>query len=730
MKNNNSNCRFITGNEAALLEYVQTPTYRGECTVPLPEFMGVTLQSTIGKVAFNKLSGMPVVVFPYIHNNVSGLLETDDQRIIFRALKDAGLGQAFLHESIMKGGKILPSFEGTQELIVAGKFAGMDSTDSMDTAVVGDIALIRSNQIVIDNSMKYIYNELAAVNGQFDSQVTDETTARMLFRSGLDKASEALNPLKGDGLQGVLRRNITMDSLLQFQHNKNPQLFVQMIQEFVMAIQNNLQSGQVLQTQTLKVAGNGEKLVADRTLLAKAIQEEAEAQRQVYLQQGNCPRQVNQIDEAFVLELLNSLNNKEAPSLSTATLNSEVFDTNAIQSAAKLVSMVNKTAKGSITTDQGPMPFFPEAVSPLTLGDAPVVNKFSMWLSNKTGSDMSQLAMMYLVETGANYMNIGNNDVLFGVQQPQVGPVTADQLIFGNPQTGQHIPTPTNPNGLPTSINDALNKLAQNQGVAVPGQMQMIAPPVTINPQPAQPQFGTPVVPQVNQPNVIQSYNNSMNMQQPNQNSGGNNMYLSNQYGQAANFIEVIVSADPSQVFLANPQKIVNTQYGQAAEIYTKAGVLSGYGVVQTSTALNLQGIPVGSVTPYQAPVAPMAAMAPQLTPQMIPQMVQPTFGQPIAQPQFNIYAQPQSIQPTFAQPIAPQSAFGMQPQLSGYGVPQLAGFQSQPAAQPQPQFNMYAQPQPIAQPTFGVQPQANFGQQELRPNPITGMGQKIMELI
>ena len=61
MKNNNSNCRFITGNEAALLEYVQTPTYRGECTVPLPEFMGVTLQSTIGKVAFNKLSGISTI---------------------------------------------------------------------------------------------------------------------------------------------------------------------------------------------------------------------------------------------------------------------------------------------------------------------------------------------------------------------------------------------------------------------------------------------------------------------------------------------------------------------------------------------------------------------------------------------------------------------------------------------------------------------------------------------
>ena len=739
-----STCRFIQGYQAQMLDYIQTPTYNGGVSVPLPEYMGKTLTASIGKLAIDKVTGIPVVVMPYVDaNGVSGLLETEDQRLIFRALKDAGLPQEFLHDAVARTGKVLAALEDTSEIIVAGSIGTFASTPTMDVAAHGELTFVRGGQLDIDNSMKYIYNELASINGVMDSQMTDIPTARMLFRSGLEKASEALNPLKGNGLQVMMRRQVALDSLLLFKFNKDPQGFLNMVQEFLVATQQNYASNPAYQTQTMLTAKTADKLLADRSVLAKAVEEEAEMQAQFFLNKVNAPKMVNQIDEAFVLELINSLTNPDIPSFTKDTMNIEGLLVNGISAGAKMVSMLNKTAKGSFNTINSKEWFLPTDHNPLQHSESLTVNKVFSWLGTKTGMDTTQLSFNYFAEHQPAFVTGQNKDTIYGL--PQAIPQTMDQLLFGIPAANNGVPDVVNPTGINNALSEALGKLANKAGVVQPGIVNPSNPVNTFvfNPTPQIPQnilntqFGQPQQTFVAQPaanpfpattpaapNLIDQYNKAMHgygqpqaqqpqftMPQNNINQGGNNMFI-NQPNQQ--LIDVLLSADSTQLYVVNPARQVQTPQGIAVEIYNKQqGILAAY-ALGNGTALNMQGVPIGTVSIYQAPQAQAQFNMP----------AQFGAGMPV-QPQgtYNYGQTPNSMQ---------QPQFTAQPQMNPFAVPQMqaqpqfGGFNMQPQFTAAPQFTM---PQMQAQPQFGGF-QAIGQQPELRPNPLFGYGNKVMQFI
>lgn len=714
--------RAVDQNEAAFLEPITSQNYSGHVSIPTPEYMGTIYPAAVGNMVINKLTGLPSVVMDIVQNNQPLKLITDDQRLIFRALKDARLGQEFLHRHIInQKGKVFGAFDATDEMIVAGNFAGMTSLPTMDVAAHGDIYLLRGQELVTDNSMKYIYNELLAINGVFDSQPTDKPSATMLFKNGLDKANEALTPLKGDGLQILLRRLSTFQSLILFEFNKNPQVFLGMVQEFLAAVQTQKAQGGI-NTQTMQTAGTADKLLADRSILAKCVMEEAELQRQLFSQKIPFQKPVNIIDEAFILELINSLQNPSNPSMNAEVVNAEVFYTNAIQAGAKMVSQLNKTMKCSLELGNGARDsLLPDFVNILANDESLTVNKVFSWLSSKTGMDTSQFQFLYSAENSPMAQHGGNGDIFHGL--PGSIPQTPEQLLFGidNQQASNGTVQSINTNPL----NDALSKLAGTVGVQMntpqtTGQTFTPAPaaqPFAFNqPQPPQNvvnvQFGQPsatlpqmnfnpqgtVVPaqqQVQQPNLIDQYNQALNnqtQQQTNQNQGGNNMFTGQPQFTGLQTpqvqpqgVDILISCDPTQLYTAYPNRVVNTAMGPAVEVYSKGNMLSAY-ALSNGQVVSLQGQIVGTAQVYQAPPAQQFnQFVPQ--PQLGLMSQQPQFNQFVAQPQ--LPAMPQQFN-AYATPVA---------------APQFAGFQS-------------------AQPTFGQQDNT------LRQNPLFGLPQKVMSFI
>ena len=699
--------KAVNPNEVGFLEPILTQQYRGEVSVPVAEYMGVVLQPSIGKLHMDRLSGMPVTVIDFVQNGQAVKLISDDQRLIFKSLKDAGLGNGFLHQQILEKGKVIGAFDATDEVIAAGTFGGMPSLPSMDAAVHGDINLMRGQELVTDNSMKYIYNELSVINGTLDSQETDKPTATILFKNALSKANEALTPLKGDGLQILLRRMSTLQSLILFEFNKNPQVFLGMVQEFIATVQaQNAQS--TMKTHSMNTTAD--KLLADRSILAKCVMEEAEQQRQLIFQKVPTQKQVNIIDEAFILELINSLQNPQNTSMNTDLVNTQALFTNSIQAGAKMVSALNKTAKTSLNVGHGRLEeLLPEAFNPLANDESIVSSKIFNWITAKTGMDTSQFQFMYAAENAPNFINGGNNDTIFGL--PGTVPQTMEQLLFPN-RDGSVTPGAA-PVMTADPLSAALSKLAQSVGVqqnpvapampqAAPQQFSFPAPqppqPLqnVVNTQLGQPTAALPQItfqPQVTaqpQPNLINQYNQTMNQQlqaaPPVQAQGGNNMFIGQQYGMVApqaqpQGTDIMISADPTQVYVAYPTRLVNIpNVGQAVEVYTKTGMLAAYALTN-GQIMSLQGQIVGTAQVYQAPVA------------------QPQFNQFAAQPQLGLMNQ--------------------QPQFIGMMTQQPQQFNAYAPATVAPQFSGFSQAQPMFQ-----------GQDSLRQNPLFGQPQKTISLI
>ena len=470
MQRKSTAVRFLTGNEAEMVEVINFNGARFDSLIAYPEYMGKVGEAFRGSLAINKLTGMPVIAAPYTMNGVTGLLVADSQMECFRAMKEKGASSSILHEGINAAGKVLPAFEGFDEVAGGGRFAGFGNSTSHEDAAYGALTFMRDGKLTVDNSLKYIYQEIMNINGDIDQQQIPEESARALFKSGLTKANEALNSLKGDGLRTALRRSVAIETFMMFMYKANTQAFTQGANAFQQAIRQEIMNNKNLQTTTmldLEAANlNGTELLKNIDMLSKVIVEEAELSKEIYFNTASGSRPVNQIDEAFIYELLETLADPSKPSMSQAILNAETFSVDAIQAGAKMVGRLDKLAKGSIKTYSDIVPFFP--TMPRGESEEVIINKFSAWLSQAFNQDMSQLPFHYFNAKGNNGSFTDNkNGAFFGMgngQQGNGGPQTLSDAIFGTQNGNQNGQGGFNNNGnLKGAFDSILNKLGGTQ---------------------------------------------------------------------------------------------------------------------------------------------------------------------------------------------------------------------------------------------------------------------------
>ena len=700
--------RFLQGNEAESVEVINFNGGRFDVLIPNPEFMGKRGEAIRGSLGINKLTGMPVVFAPFTMNGVSGILVTDDQMTCYRALAEKGASSSILHEGIHAAGKLIPAYEGYDEL-TGGRFAGFGNATAMDTATYGSISYMRDNKLTVDNSMKYVYQEIMNINGDIAQQPISEESARALFKSGLNKADEALNILKGDGLRTSLRRSVAIETFLMFVYKSNPQAFNQAVATYQQTIRQNIANNQDKQTYTMleleKAGKNGTELLTNMDALTKAVLEEAEFNKEVYFSTASGERPVNQIDEAFVFELLETLADPNKPSMSQAMLNAATFTPDAIQAGAKMIGRLNKLAKGSIKTYNDIVPFFP--TMPRGESEEVVINKFAAWLSQSYGQDFSQLPFHYFGAKGNNGSFTDNkNGAFFGMGAAQQGaPSTLADAIgigAGNNNGTQGTFGQGNNGALKGAFDSVLSKLggATSQGAFGQGAVQgNFGGQPTGNFGGGTAGFGgsTGAGTFGTNNNQQSGYADSINnMLKGNNNQGGNNMWVVQGQGFGAvqnNNLQLITLNGVD--YAMNVAETEATPHGVAARVYNSNGQLVG-GALADGRCMDMSYNYVGTAT--------------------LKQVQQQGFGQ-----QAGGFGQQQA---GFGG-VSTGNGFGGQGNgfgNAGFGGQQQTGFGNAGFGQQAGGFGNAG---------FGQQ-QAGFGQGGLRPNPINnqGFGQRTMSII
>ena len=403
-----------------------------DCSVAVtnPVYMGQHLENFKGRLAINRLTGMPVIVAQLTIQNESVAIECMDQTLVYKALADAGLDSSYLHEIVEKRGLVIQPKPAPSEVHIAGKFGAVESPSTLDTASVGDILLTRDGKLTVDNSLMYLYQEIMNINGEVSNQPVERTTANILFRSALKQASEALNPIKGEAFNVYLRRAIALETFIQYLYNNDPETFTNATEAYLKDVQKEMKEKPENITVSMNVS-NPMNLLKDTAHLAICVAEEKEMQKQEFLNTGKGDRIVNVLDMLFIQELLSSLVEDPETSFSSELLNVSVLGTDAIQAGAKMIGRLDKMAECYLRDDNGNKvePFLPNTSSGLDKVKATVA-EFSYWLSKELDTDLGNAPSMFFASKNVDYVEDGDTTYFGkGIKRKATGGGTFEERL-------------------------------------------------------------------------------------------------------------------------------------------------------------------------------------------------------------------------------------------------------------------------------------------------------------
>ena len=403
-----------------------------DCSVAVtnPVYMGQHLENFKGRLAINRLTGMPVIVAQLTIQNESVAIECMDQTLVYKALADAGLDSSYLHEIVEKRGLVIQPKPAPSEVHIAGKFGAVESPSTLDTASVGDILLTRDGKLTVDNSLMYLYQEIMNINGEVSNQPVERTTANILFRSALKQASEALNPIKGEAFNVYLRRAIALETFIQYLYNNDPETFTNATEAYLKDVQKEMKEKPENITVSMNVS-NPMNLLKDTAHLAICVAEEKEMQKQEFLNTGKGDRIVNVLDMLFIQELLSSLVEDPETSFSSELLNVSVLGTDAIQAGAKMIGRLDKMAECYLRDDNGNKvePFLPNTSSGIDKVKATVA-EFSYWLSKELDTDLGNAPSMFFASKNVDYVEDGDTTYFGkGIKRKATGGGTFEERL-------------------------------------------------------------------------------------------------------------------------------------------------------------------------------------------------------------------------------------------------------------------------------------------------------------
>ena len=569
-----------------------------DCSVAVtnPVYMGQHLENFKGRLAINRLTGMPVITAQLTIGNESVAIECMDQTLVYKALADAGLDSSYLHEVVEKRGLVIQPKPAPSEIHVAGKFGAVESPSTLDTASVGDILLTRDGKITVDNSLMYMYQEIMNINGEVSNQPIDRTTANIIFRSALKQASEALNPIKGEAFNVYLRRAIALETFIQYLYNNDPETFTNATEAYLKDVHKEMKEKPENNTVSMDVS-NPMNLLKDTAHLAMGVAEEKEMQKQEFLNTGKGDRIVNVLDMLFIQELLSSLVEDPETSFSSELLNVSVLGTDAIQAGAKTIGRLDKMAECYLRDDAGNKvePFLPNTSSGIDKVKATVA-EFAYWLSKEMDTDLGNAPAVFFASKNVDYEDDGDTTYFGkGTKRKATGGGTFEERLGMTSKSKTKEKAFVKEDGM---IDDLISKLGnKKKNKSKFSDDESSSNKVTIKSDKGNNKLGNKSKFKKSEEETDMTFSKFGRREFGKKAFGGSNSFGGNSsfgtkggnksFGaKQEEIVELVFDGGDGTVFYVDINELIDTEYGPVAAVYAENGDLVG-GVFEDGKAMN-----------------------------------------------------------------------------------------------------------------------------------------------
>ena len=219
----------------------------------------------------------------------------------------------------------------------------------LDMAVMAedDIWVRRDGKWKIDNSIHASFQEISKLNGTYNKEETRREDINVLLRSLTTKASELLMPIMGDSIAVVLRRLMTLDSMITYMGKEKPEVLKKFLQEFYEDVEDRIEkhSEELTPLQLQLFEADKELDYKEKYKMAEAIREEKGMMSSLIRDGEHIDRPVNYIDLAFVAEMLDNgiLEEEDADSFANQTMELYAVATTGITAGARAMYSVHKS---------------------------------------------------------------------------------------------------------------------------------------------------------------------------------------------------------------------------------------------------------------------------------------------------------------------------------------------------------------------------------------------------